>query len=109
MGHLISLGHTRIGLLLGPARPRAVAPQARRAPGSLAAEAGLALGPDHIAHSLYSLEAAQAAATRLLAHGRHRASCAPATRWPWARSGPRVGPACACRTTSRSSASTTRR
>ena len=35
----------------------------------LAAKAGIALGPDHIAHSLYSLEAAQAAATRLLARG----------------------------------------
>ena len=51
----------------GPARPRAVATQARAGAGSLAAEAGLELGPDQVAHSLYSLEAAQASATRLLA------------------------------------------
>ena len=33
MGHLISLGHTRIGLLLGPVDHVPVAPQARRRPG----------------------------------------------------------------------------
>ena len=41
---------------------------------------------DLVAHALFSLEGGQAAATRLLAARRHRRSCAPATRWPSARS-----------------------
>ena len=68
MGHLLSLGHTRIGLLLGPrttSRRTASWPRRRPSPRS----AGVALRPDQIAHSLYSLEAAQAAAVRLLAAG----------------------------------------
>ena len=35
----------------------------------MATAAGLTIGPDDIAHALYSLEAAQAAAVRLLARG----------------------------------------
>ena len=69
MGHLSSLGHTRIGLLLGPPDHVPVAAQAgsarRRSPKDL----GIAFGPDDVAHALYSLEAAQAAAGRLLARG----------------------------------------
>ena len=53
----------------GPGRPHARRGASSSARGSLAADGRLALGPDHIAHSLYSLEAAQAAATRLLAEG----------------------------------------
>jgi len=68
MGHLISLGHTKIGLLLGPRDHMPSRRKLERAR-TLAAEAGLDLGPDRIAHSLYSLEAAQASATRLLAKG----------------------------------------
>ena len=41
--------------------------------------------------------------------GHHRASSAPATRWPSGRSGRRDGPGCGCPTTCRSSASTTPR
>ncbi len=68
MGHLISLGHTNIGLLVGP--PDHVPSQRKIAAArKLAAKAGIALGADHIAHSLYSLEAAQTATTRLLARG----------------------------------------
>ena len=68
LGHLVSLGHTRIGLLLGPADHMPSRRKLERAR-TVAADAGLELGPDHIVHALYSLEAAQAAATRLLAKG----------------------------------------
>ena len=66
--HLLSLGHTRIGLLLGP--PDHV-PSRRKLAAALrvAAAAGFPIGPDRIAHSLYSLEAAQASATRLIRAG----------------------------------------
>ena len=68
MGHLISLGHTNIGLLVGP--PDHVPSQRKIAAArTLAAKAGIALGSDQIAHSLYSLEAGQTATTRLLAKG----------------------------------------
>jgi DNA-binding LacI/PurR family transcriptional regulator len=68
MGHLFSLGHRRIGLLLGP--PDHVPSRRKLERGrALAAAAGVSLGPDEIAHGLFSLEAAQAAAMRLLAHG----------------------------------------
>ena len=68
MGHLISLGHTNIGLLVGPADH---VPSRRKiaAARTCAAKAGIVLGSDHIAHSMYSLEAAQTATTRLLAKG----------------------------------------
>jgi DNA-binding LacI/PurR family transcriptional regulator len=65
LGHLASLGHTRIGLLLGPddhvpserklAAARSVAPRLGLDPASL-----------RVARSAYSLESGQAAATRLL-------------------------------------------
>jgi DNA-binding LacI/PurR family transcriptional regulator len=68
MGHLISLGHTRIGLLMGPADH--VPSQRKLERGrSLAAAAGLKLGADDVAHAMFSLEAAQAATTRMLARG----------------------------------------
>ncbi|HTC85439.1 MAG TPA: LacI family DNA-binding transcriptional regulator [Candidatus Acidoferrum sp.] len=68
IGHLHQLGHTRIGLLMGPldhvpSQRKIVAAEAR------ARDAGLPLDRDHIVHSLYSLEAAQAAAARLIARG----------------------------------------
>jgi DNA-binding LacI/PurR family transcriptional regulator len=68
MGHLISLGHTRIGLLLGP--PDHIPSRRKLERGrQLAAAAGLKLGTDDVAHVMFSLEAAQAATTRLLARG----------------------------------------
>jgi DNA-binding LacI/PurR family transcriptional regulator len=68
MGHLISLGHTRIGLLIGP--PDHVPSQRKLAAARIvAARAGITLGADQIAHSLYSLEGAQASAARLLEAG----------------------------------------
>jgi DNA-binding LacI/PurR family transcriptional regulator len=65
MGHLLSLGHTRIGLLLGPADH---VPSTRKltAARAISARAGIPLRSDQIVHSLYSLEAAQTAATGLL-------------------------------------------
>jgi DNA-binding LacI/PurR family transcriptional regulator len=68
MGHLYSLGHTRIGLLVGP---RDHVPSRRKLDRAraFAADARIELGPDDVAHALYSLEAAQASAVRLLARG----------------------------------------
>ena len=68
MGHLISLGHTRIGMLLGPVDH--IPSQRKLERGrAVAKAAGLTLGSDDVVHALYSLEAAQAAAVRLLARG----------------------------------------
>ena len=67
--HLTQLGHTRIGLVLGPddhvpsQRKLAAARRSSRAHGD-------ALPTTHVVHSHYSLEAGQAAAARLLAAGR---------------------------------------
>jgi DNA-binding LacI/PurR family transcriptional regulator len=68
MSHLVSLGHTRIGLLIGP--PDHVPSQRKLAAAhQIAARFGLTLGPDRIAHSMYSLESAQASAAKLLEAG----------------------------------------
>jgi DNA-binding LacI/PurR family transcriptional regulator len=75
MGHLLSLGHTRIGLLLGPADhipSRRKLAAARR----VAEQAGFPIAANRIVHSLYSLEAAQASATRLLRAGITAIICA---------------------------------
>ena len=63
--HLISLGHERIGLLLGPSDH---VPSRRKLAAALRAAdaAGFPISPERIAHSLYSLEAAQASTRRLL-------------------------------------------
>jgi DNA-binding LacI/PurR family transcriptional regulator len=68
MGHLLSLGHTRIGMLLGPSDH---VPSNRKLAAArvLADKHGVTLEPDQIARSLYSLEAAQAAAGRLITAG----------------------------------------
>jgi DNA-binding LacI/PurR family transcriptional regulator len=68
MNHLRQLGHTRIGLLLGP---RDHVPSIRKltAAKKVATGWGMALDPDQVVNSLYSLEAAQAAAAKLLAAG----------------------------------------
>jgi DNA-binding LacI/PurR family transcriptional regulator len=65
IGHLFSLGHTRIGLLLGPSDH---VPSKRKLASALRAadRAGHPITRDRIVHSLYSLEAAQASASRLL-------------------------------------------
>lgn len=68
LGHLVSLGHTRIGLVLGPADH---VPSERKLSAALAmaARIGLELGPDQVVRSVYSLESGQAATTRLLRSG----------------------------------------
>jgi DNA-binding LacI/PurR family transcriptional regulator len=65
MTHLRSLGHTRIGLLLGPADH---VPSNRKlaAAQAYATRTGLALPAGRIVRSLYSLEAAHSAALSLL-------------------------------------------
>src|SRR5258706_10042919 len=75
MGHLLSLGHVPIGLVLGPpdhvrSNRQLVAARA------FAARAGFDLDPEQIVHSMYSLETAQAAATRLLRTGVTAIVCA---------------------------------
>lgn len=66
--HLVSLGHSKIGLLVGPPdhvpSQRKMAAAERLAPGF-----NLTIGPDRIAHSWYSLESAQASAGKLLEDG----------------------------------------
>jgi DNA-binding LacI/PurR family transcriptional regulator len=68
MGHLVSLGHTQIGVLLGPADH--VPSERKLAAARLWAQrAGLELGDDQVVHSAYSLESGQAATGRLLKAG----------------------------------------
>lgn len=73
--HLVSLGHERIGLLLGPTDHM---PSRRKmaAARALADKLGVPIGPDQIAHGLYSLEAAQAGAARLITGGVTGVICA---------------------------------
>jgi DNA-binding LacI/PurR family transcriptional regulator len=68
MNHLLSLGHIRIGLVLGP--PDHVPSNRKLAAARVIAEkAGIPLEPAQAVHSMYTLETAQAAATRLLRKG----------------------------------------
>ncbi|WP_327433512.1 MULTISPECIES: LacI family DNA-binding transcriptional regulator [unclassified Streptomyces] len=66
--HLVSLGHERIGLVLGPGDHM---PSQRKlaAARALASAGGAELPDDHVARSMFSLEGGQAAATRLLERG----------------------------------------
>jgi DNA-binding LacI/PurR family transcriptional regulator len=75
MGHLVSLGHTRIGLLLGP--PDHI-PSNRKleAAHTVALRSGIPLPASHIVRSMYSLEAAQASSVRLLRSGVTAIVCA---------------------------------
>ena len=68
MAHLRSLGHTRIGLLMGPLDHM---PSRRKIAAAkvYAARTNTPLDDADIAHCFYSLEAAQAAATRLISRG----------------------------------------
>ncbi|MDR0436120.1 MAG: LacI family transcriptional regulator [Propionibacteriaceae bacterium] len=75
MKHLSSLGHTRIGLLLGPIDhvPSNLKLAGARA---MAAEQGWDWNPELVVHSQYSVEAAQAATVGLLAGGVTAIACA---------------------------------
>ncbi len=69
VGHLASLGHTRIGLALGPAR---FVPVARKVTGFTSAvrnRLGTEVVDDLIEYSLFSVEGGAAAALRLLDRG----------------------------------------
>jgi DNA-binding LacI/PurR family transcriptional regulator len=68
MGHLISLGHTRIGLLVGP---KDHVPSRRKVTAALAVaeRSGIELGSDRVVRAWFSIEAAQAGATRLIEAG----------------------------------------
>jgi DNA-binding LacI/PurR family transcriptional regulator len=75
MAHLVQLGHTRIGLLLGPTDH--VPSQRKLAAARRFAEASaFELTEEQVVHSLYSLEAGHAAATRLLQTGVTAIVCA---------------------------------
>ncbi|GAA1897574.1 LacI family DNA-binding transcriptional regulator [Streptomyces sodiiphilus] len=76
--HLVSLGHRRIGLALGPAR---FVPVQRKIEGFLRSmreelEAGEEEARELIEHSLFTLEGGQAAASALLARGCTAVVCA---------------------------------
>jgi DNA-binding LacI/PurR family transcriptional regulator len=73
--HLRSLGHERIGLLLGP-RDHVPSQRKLEAARRLAERWDAPLDESLVVHSLYSLEAGQAAATRLLAAGVTAILCA---------------------------------
>lgn len=66
--HLRQLGHQRIGLVLGP-RDHIPSQRKLAAARQLSQSIGPALEERFVAHSHYSLEAGQAAATRLLGEG----------------------------------------
>jgi DNA-binding LacI/PurR family transcriptional regulator len=68
VGHLAALGHTRLGLVLGPVDHM---PSERKlgAARALMDRLGLELRDDQVVRSAYSLESGQAAATRLLKAG----------------------------------------
>ncbi len=106
LGHVVSLGHERIGLVLGPEDHVPVRTQAPvRAAGARAA--GQAAPAQRVARSSYSLESGQAAAARLLKAGVTGIVCASD---PLALGAIRAvrRPGSTCRGTSRWSASTTR-
>jgi DNA-binding LacI/PurR family transcriptional regulator len=68
LGHLVALGHQRIGLVLGTADH---VPSARKLAAfrAGAAAAGLAAPPEVVEHTTFSLEAGQVAATKLIDRG----------------------------------------
>ena len=75
MGHLLSLGHVRIGLLAGP--PDHIPSKRKIAEAvALAERSGIQLGPDRIARAWFSIEAAQAGAARLIEAGGTGIVCA---------------------------------
>jgi DNA-binding LacI/PurR family transcriptional regulator len=75
IGHLLSLGHREIGVLLG--KPDHV-PSRRKLDGAraFAGREGIALPDSRVVHALYSLESGQAAAGRLLQSGVTAIVCA---------------------------------
>ncbi|MBX9421090.1 MULTISPECIES: LacI family DNA-binding transcriptional regulator [Streptomyces] len=66
--HLASLGHERIGLVLGP-EDHVPSRRKLEAARAVAEAAGRTLPDEHVVRSIFSLEGGQAAATRLLERG----------------------------------------
>ncbi|WP_240687284.1 LacI family DNA-binding transcriptional regulator [Amycolatopsis suaedae] len=75
MGHVRSLGHERIGLLLGPA-DHVPSRRKQEAFEKCLVAAGLPVRPDDVAHGMFSLEGGHAGAARLLKHGVTAILCA---------------------------------
>ncbi|WP_370102885.1 LacI family DNA-binding transcriptional regulator [Streptacidiphilus sp. MAP12-20] len=75
VSHLVSLGHRRLGLLLGPPDHM---PTRRKLAAARDASVRAGLGPAEweVEHALFSVEGGQAAATRLLARGVTGVICA---------------------------------
>ncbi len=75
IGHLRQLGHTRIGLVLGPADH---VPSQRKLAAARATmeQSGLELPDEHVERALFSLEGGQAATARLLRQGVTGVVCA---------------------------------
>jgi DNA-binding LacI/PurR family transcriptional regulator len=73
--HLVSLGHERIGLVLGPADH---VPSQRKlvAARAAAAAGGMELPEERVVRAMYAMEGGQAAATRLLERGVTGVICA---------------------------------
>lgn len=67
-GHLISLGHERIGMVLGP-EDHVPSNRKREAFMAEARKAGLTIEPEAIERSLFALEGGQAVTTRLVKRG----------------------------------------
>ncbi len=75
MEHVIALGHSRIGLVMGPSDH---VPSQRKLDGArlAAARHDLPLPPSFVAHAIFSLEGGQAAGDELLRHGVTALICA---------------------------------
>jgi DNA-binding LacI/PurR family transcriptional regulator len=73
-GHLASLGHERIGLILGP--PDHVPSRRKLAAFRAVAKAGGNAAPELVERTMFSLEGGHAAATRLIEHGATGIVCA---------------------------------
>lgn len=75
LGHLLSLGHERVGLLLGP---QDHVPSQLKLEGArrMARAEGREFDPALVVHSQYSLEAGQASTTRLIEAGATAIACA---------------------------------
>lgn len=68
VGHLLSLGHTRIGFLLGP-KDHVPSMLKLKAGQAMARRAGIEIESRWVEHSQYSLESGQAGASRLIDEG----------------------------------------
>jgi DNA-binding LacI/PurR family transcriptional regulator len=67
-GHLASLGHERIGMILGP-RDHAPSQRKLAAFSELVGRSGRTVARHDVEHAMFALEGGQAAATRMLRHG----------------------------------------